>query len=73
MNMSPQKLQLRHTIFHKLGPQQTITLLEFQLELLVQDKIHMIHNHIEILPHDATSTSTFPLIQMMRYKMKPKI
>ena len=69
MNILPQNLQIRH----KLGPQQTITLLEFQLELLVQDQIRMIHNHIEITLHDATLPSTFPLIQMMRYKRKLKI
>ena len=73
MNIQPQNLQLRHKMHHKLGPQQTITLLEFQLELLVQDQIHMIHNHTQILLHDATLLSTFPRNQMMRYKMKLKI
>ena len=55
------------------GTSKTTTLLEFQLELLVQDKIHIIHNHIRILLHDATFPSTLPLIQMMRYMMKLKI
>ena len=31
---------------HKLKYQQPPNLLEFQLELLAQDKIHMTHNHI---------------------------
>ena len=54
--------KLRHKMHHKLGPQQTITLLESQLELSVQDQIHMNHNHTQILLHDATLLSTFPLI-----------
>ena len=35
--------------------------------VLVHDKIHKIHNHIQRLLHDATLPSTFPLIQMMKY------
>ena len=69
----PQNLELQHMMYHKLGHQQTTNLLEFQLGLLVQDQIHMIHNHTHIHLHDATLLSTFPLIQMMRYKMKLKI
>ena len=39
-----QNLQLQYKMHHKLGYQQTPNLLEFQLGLLGQDKIHMIHN-----------------------------
>ena len=38
-------LQLQLKKQHKLRHQQPLNLLEFQLGLLVQDKIHMIHNH----------------------------
>ena len=41
-----QNLQLQHKMHHKLKYQQPLNLLEFQLELLAQDKIYMIHNHI---------------------------
>ena len=41
-----QKLQLQDKMPHKLKYQQTLSLLEFQLELLAQDKIHMTHDHI---------------------------
>ena len=40
-----QNLQLQHKMHHKLKYQQPLNLLEFQLELLTQDKIHMTHNH----------------------------
>ena len=40
-----QNLQLQHKMYHKLRHQQPLNLLEFQIGLLVQDKIHMIHNH----------------------------
>ena len=40
-----QNLQLQHKTHHKLRHQQPLNLLEFQLRLLVHDKIHMIHNH----------------------------
>ena len=49
VNIPPQNLQLQHKMHHKLRHQQTTTLLEFELELLVQDQIHMIHNHFQIL------------------------
>ena len=45
MKIPFQNLQLQHKMHQKLGHQQTTNLLEFQLGLLVQDKIHMIHNH----------------------------
>ena len=41
-----QNEQLQHKMHHQLKYQQTLTLLEFQLELLAQDKIYMTHNHI---------------------------
>ena len=41
-----QNLQLQHKMYHKLKHQPTLNLLEFQLDLLAQDKIHMIHNHL---------------------------
>ena len=41
-----QNLQLQHKMHHKLKYQQTLNLLEFQLELLAQDKMYMTHNHI---------------------------
>ena len=40
-----QNLQLQLKMHHNLKYQQTLNLLEFQLELLAQDKIHMTHNH----------------------------
>ena len=40
-----QNPQLQHKMHHKLKHQQPLTLLDIQLELLPQDKIHMIHNH----------------------------
>ena len=40
-----QNLQRQHKMHHKLRHQQPLNLLEIQLELLTQDKIHMIHNH----------------------------
>ena len=46
MSILPQNLQLRHKMHHELRHQQPLNLLELQLGLLVQDKIHMIHNHI---------------------------
>ena len=73
VNIPPQNLQLQHKMHHKLGHQQTTNLLEFQLGLLVQDQIPIIHNHTQIHFHDATLLSTFPLIQIMKYKMKLKI
>ena len=60
VNILPQNLQLRHKFHHKLGPQQTFTLLEFQLELLVQDQIHMIHNHTQISSPRRNITFNFP-------------
>ena len=60
VNIPPQNLQFQHKMHHKLGHQQTTNLLEFQLGLLVQDQIHMIHNHTQIHLHDATLLSTFP-------------
>ena len=41
-----QNLQLQHKMHHKLKYQQILNLLEFQLELLAQDKMYMTHNHI---------------------------
>ena len=41
-----QNLQLQHKIHHKLKYRQTLNLLEVQLELLAQNKIHMTHDHI---------------------------
>ena len=73
VNIPPENLQLQHKMHHKLGHQQTTTLLEFQLGLLVQYQIHITHNHTQIHLHDASLLSTFPLIQMMKYKMKLKI
>ena len=73
VNIPPQNLQLQHKMHHKLGHQQKTTLLEFQLGLLVQDQIQKTHNHTQIHLHDVSLLSTFPLIQMMRYKMKLKI
>ena len=66
-----QNLQLQHKMHHKLGHQQTTNLLEFQLRLLVQDKIHIIRNHIQIHLHVVTPPLTFHL--MKKYKMKLKI
>ena len=40
-----QNLQLQHKMHHKLRHQQSLNLLEFQLGLLAQDKIHMNRNH----------------------------
>ena len=42
-----QNLQFQHKmhLHNKLKYQQPLNLLEFQLELLAQDKIHMTHNH----------------------------
>ena len=73
VNIPPQNLQLQHKMHHKLGRQQKTTLLEFQLGLLVQDQIQITHNHTQIHLHDVSLLSTFPLIKMMRYKMKLKI
>ena len=41
-----QNLQLQHKMHHKLKYQQSLNLLEFQLELLAQEKMHMTHDHI---------------------------
>ena len=73
VNIPPQNLQLQHKMHHKLGHQQTTTLLEFQLGLLVQDQIHIVDNHTQVHLHDVSLLSTVPLIQMMKYKMKLKI
>ena len=73
VNIPPQNLQLQHKMHHKLGHQQTTTLLEFQLGLLVQDQIHIVDNHTQVHLHDVSLLSTVPLIQMMKDKMKLKI
>ena len=73
VSVPPQNLQLQHKMHHNLGHQQTIILLEFQLGLLVQDKIHMILNHTQIHLHGVTLPLTFPLTQMKKNKMKLKI
>ena len=43
-----QNLQLQHRLHHKLRHQQLTNLLEFQPELLAQDKTHLIHNRAQI-------------------------
>ena len=73
MNIPPQNLKLQHKMHHKLAHQQTANLLEFQLGLLFQDQIRITHNQTLIHLHGASLLSTFPLIQMMKYKMKLKI
>ena len=58
---------------HKLRHQQPLNLLDFQQGLLVQDKIHMIHNHTYIHLHIVILPLIFQLTQMKWYKMKLKI
>ena len=67
-----QNLQLQHEMHHKLKYQRTRNLLEFQLDLLAQDKIYMTHNHIQIRLHIVISPLIFQLTQMKQYKMKLK-
>ena len=68
-----QNLQLQHKMHHKLKYQQTLILLEFRLELLAQNKIHMTHDHIQIRIHIVISPLIFQLTQMKQYKMKLNI
>ena len=49
-----QNQQLRHKIHHDLRHQQILNSLEFQLELLVQDKTYKLHNHIQKYFHIVT-------------------
>ena len=46
VNIIRKNLQLPHRMHHKLENPQILDLLEFQLELSVKDKIHLIPNLI---------------------------
>ena len=72
MSILLKNLQILHKMHHKLERQQTLDLSEFQLELSIKDKIHLILNPIKIHFKIETLLYTFHFTQIKLHKTKLK-